>query len=599
MYLFIFYLSRVTLAEALAYIENSDEDWGDQNEADIAIMPPKNSTEDLTDEDSGGEDEMSVNNLPPSQLLAEAEIMMERESDQTNEGGASSEACSVEWDSEDDIPLAEYVKQRKIEKTKKYNWRKADLQSAINKTWSPVDTVANNNCPYELFSLFFDQEVLDLFVSYSNMYAARRNRKADISLQEMKCFFAILLLSGYSSVSRRRMYWEKSVDTHNQLVSDCLSRDRFEHILTNIHCCDNDNLDKSDRFSKLRPLIELMNKKFLEHSPHVEQHSVDEAMIPYFGRHPTKQFIRGKPIRYGYKFWVGATSFGYVTYMEPYQGAKSEIKNSSLGLGPSVILKYAEVLKSKQNASYHLYFDNFFTTVPLLEKLQEWGIKATGTIRENRRSKCPLPSNKDFKKNSRGTYKFRTIGDKSIVVAVWNDNSIVSIASNHDSVHPIHRVSRYSRTEKKSILVDQPHLIHTYNKYMGGVDRCDQNVGLYRTNVRGKKWYFPIVAHILDLAVQNAWLLHKKTQHGNLDHLTFRRRVVISLMAETKRSVTQVGRPSGFENVDSRFDRLDHFIASQNKQTRCRHCHKKVSTICVKCKVALHVSCFIPYHTRE
>ena len=29
--------------------------------------------------------------------------------------------------------------------------------------------------------------------------------------------------------------------------------------------------------------------------------SVDEMMVPYFGRHNTKQFIRNKPIRYGFK----------------------------------------------------------------------------------------------------------------------------------------------------------------------------------------------------------------------------------------------------------------------------------------------------------
>ncbi|KAK9751505.1 hypothetical protein QE152_g4968 [Popillia japonica] len=37
-----------------------------------------------------------------------------------------------------------------------------------------------------------------------------------------------------------------------------------------------------------------MNQKCLENAPHVEQHSIDEAMVPYFGRHPGKQFIKGK-----------------------------------------------------------------------------------------------------------------------------------------------------------------------------------------------------------------------------------------------------------------------------------------------------------------
>ena len=38
--------------------------------------------------------------------------------------------------------------------------------------------------------------------------------------------------------------------------------------------------------------------------------SIDEVMIPYFGRHGTKQFIRGKAIRYGFKLWGLASIFG-------------------------------------------------------------------------------------------------------------------------------------------------------------------------------------------------------------------------------------------------------------------------------------------------
>ena len=32
-----------------------------------------------------------------------------------------------------------------------------------------------------------------------------------------------------------------------------------------------------------------------------EKYSIDEIMVPYYGRHSSKQYIRGKPIRFGYK----------------------------------------------------------------------------------------------------------------------------------------------------------------------------------------------------------------------------------------------------------------------------------------------------------
>ncbi|KAJ8954604.1 hypothetical protein NQ318_003136 [Aromia moschata] len=127
----------------------------------------------------------------------------------------------------------------------------------------------------------------------------------------MYAFISILLLSGYLPVPRRRMFWEQRKDTQNILVADALSRDRFEFIMQNLHCCDNDQLDPSDKFTKVRPLFDKLNKIFQEYSPYWEQHSVDESIIPYFRKHGYKQFIRENPIRYGYKIWMGATSTGY------------------------------------------------------------------------------------------------------------------------------------------------------------------------------------------------------------------------------------------------------------------------------------------------
>jgi len=153
--------------------------------------------------------------------------------------------------------------------------------------------------PFELIELFFDQQLLEIIVNYSNMYAFNKNQPLQITVDELKCFLGILLLSGYNEVSRRPMYWEKSPDTHNELVSNAMRRNRFEQIFSFLHFCDNNRLDENDKFSKIRPLITMLNNRFLMHAPHQEFHSIDKSMIPYFGRHGCKQFIRGKPIRFG------------------------------------------------------------------------------------------------------------------------------------------------------------------------------------------------------------------------------------------------------------------------------------------------------------
>lgn len=136
-------------------------------------------------------------------------------------------------------------------------------------------------------------------------------------------------------------------------------------------------------------------------------------------------------------------------------------------------------------------------------------------------------------------------------------------------------------------MVEEPNLIQKYNSFMGEVDRCDQNLSLYRTAVRGKKWYFLKIAHCLDLAEQNAWRLHK-CQGGKLDHLTFRRQVVESILESYPNTSRRKGRPHSLEHAESRLD--------NKEQNRCRICHKKVKRQCYKCCVALHVECFPIYH---
>ena len=56
-------------------------------------------------------------------------------------------------------------------------------------------------------------------------------------------------------------------------------------------------------------------------------------MVPYFGRHGAKQYIHGKPIKFGYKLWVMATSAGYCIQFRPYAGKDGRL-NEYMDVGP-------------------------------------------------------------------------------------------------------------------------------------------------------------------------------------------------------------------------------------------------------------------------
>lgn len=64
--------------------------------------------------------------------------------------------------------------------------------------------------------------------------------------------------------------------------------------------------------------------------------SIDEQMVPYFGRHSCKMYIKGKPIRFGFNLWCLYSSKGYLFSCSPYGGAE-ESYDKNLGLGAQTI----------------------------------------------------------------------------------------------------------------------------------------------------------------------------------------------------------------------------------------------------------------------
>ena len=74
-----------------------------------------------------------------------------------------------------------------------------------------------------------------------------------------------------------------------------------------------------DRIWKVRPVIDVLSKTFLDvYTPHATN-SIDEAMIPFKGRSALKQYIPLKPIKRGIKVWTRADAEnGYVSQFQVY-----------------------------------------------------------------------------------------------------------------------------------------------------------------------------------------------------------------------------------------------------------------------------------------
>ena len=236
---------------------------------------------------------------------------------------------------------------------------------------------------YDYYKLFQSDAFANEVVFQSRLYAVHKGLICNlphISRDTYRCMEAVLLHSGYHSVPRRKMLWELKQDCHNNLVADNIRRDTMDAMLQCLHFRDNAKI-YDDGYFKVRPIFANLNKAghwFVDEG----QFSVDEVMIPYFGRHSSKQYIHGKPIRYGYKVWSICTSGGSGVWFEPYCGRDTRVEDMGLGHGPNVVLQLVE--KASLLPGSELFFDNLFTSFPLLDNLSARNIAGTGTVRQNR-----------------------------------------------------------------------------------------------------------------------------------------------------------------------------------------------------------------------
>ena len=91
------------------------------------------------------------------------------------------------------------------------------------------------------------------------------------------------------------------------------------------------------------------------------------------------------------------------------------------------VLRLVEEIQKNQN--YQFFFDNWFSALPLLIRLQSMGILSTATMRSNLPAGCPLMSDKDLKATGRGSFDYHVDLNSSLRVVKWYDNKGVILGS--------------------------------------------------------------------------------------------------------------------------------------------------------------------------
>lgn len=155
------------------------------------------------------------------------------------------------------------------------------------------------------------------------------------------------------------------------MVASTMRRNRFEKIKEYLHFAPAEEKNDGDRYWKIRRMMDSLNRKFMEHGIPTAKPCIDESMCPYFGKHPCKMFIHGKPVGFGFKIWCLCDKFGYLYQFLLYQTGEPK-ENREFGVGAAVILALLSTVPNQNNIT--VYADRFFSSVHLCEPLAARGI---------------------------------------------------------------------------------------------------------------------------------------------------------------------------------------------------------------------------------
>ena len=150
----------------------------------------------------------------------------------------------------------------------------------------PAELSDSIETPFDAFWNIYNDGLLDIITTQTNIYATQhKGLNPPATSEKIKVVISILLLSGYCMVPCQDLYWSASSDNYKESVSKVISRNVFERTLVMFTFKITPILmmiiiTKSD--THLTFWIQISNVCICENF------SVDESIIPYYGKHSTK-----------------------------------------------------------------------------------------------------------------------------------------------------------------------------------------------------------------------------------------------------------------------------------------------------------------------
>ncbi|XP_042218742.1 piggyBac transposable element-derived protein 3-like [Homarus americanus] len=176
-------------------------------DVDIVILPPSTGDQAI-ESDEETEDDALDQDYVPEEVSGELEVHDNTAEDEEESNG-------------------------NIEAGARGRWRKKENVSFGPHSIPPsVTDVHLGKEMFEIFKLFFTDEIISHLTEQTNLYAHREKNNKDFCVDEndMMKFLGLLLISGYHSVPSENDYWSSSEDLEIPIFAKTMCRERFKSI---------------------------------------------------------------------------------------------------------------------------------------------------------------------------------------------------------------------------------------------------------------------------------------------------------------------------------------------------------------------------------
>lgn len=379
----------------------------------------------------------------------------------------------------------------------------------------PKHCPPRNSPPVSYFRLFFTHILLDSFVRATNKYAEKfitdnRHRLKEnsrsklwrpVTRLEILAFITVIVNMGLNPKPTIYMYWTRTSSQFTPWFTRMFNRNRFQAILQFFHVTDTTNLPKPgqidyDPCARFQPLIDHFNSVSKFHFTPDKNIAIDESMVSTKGHSQLLQYMPKKRHRWGVKLWSICDSVShYCLSFFVYKGARDEETKRQIkenGLGYYVVNKLLH-MTNLLNKGYHIFIDNFFTSIKLGKYLYSKLTFLTGTLRKKRKGIPDIMKPKfkvgDIKYCRKDAMLLLGYREK-----VSQKHQVLVLTTNGRAENECRSKSRGTTVRVTS----KPKVIRNYNDNMGGVDGSDQMLYQYlddRKNLKSwKKETFNILA---------------------------------------------------------------------------------------------------------